>query len=145
MLFYLHYRIRSSRDGIFALTVDVQRPLPTQSNDPITHEFVHESVLKNSNCPSEVKALVGRYPELVCPLGGIETAARDLWPYDDKTNRVQEYLHDVKIRTGSNWLEKLINISMSRDQIDSTADTSTKSTAVVVTEQFAEITVSRSF
>jgi len=77
-------------------------------------------------------------------LGSIETAARDFWPYENKSDRAQEYLHDVKTRTASNWLEKLIKLSKSHDQIDATADTSTEST-VVVTDQITEITISRSF
>ncbi len=75
----------------------------------------------------------------------METAARNLWPYDEKSDRVQEYLHDVKIRNATYWLEKLINLSKSCDLIDATADTSTEGTTVVVTDQIAEITISRTF
>ena len=123
--------------------MDVKRPLPTQSNDPTTHEFVHESVVQDISCPLEVKALVDRYPQLVYPLGGFETAVRYHWSYDEKTDRVKEYLHDVKTRTVSNWLEKLIQLSKPRDLPDPTADTSTTTTTTVVVNQTAEITMSR--
>ena len=98
--------------------MDVKRPLPTRSNDLDTHEFIHESVVQHGSCPSEVKALVDLYPELVCPLGDFETASRHLWPYNEDNDRVREYLHSVKTRTVSNWLEKVMKISKPPDVTD---------------------------
>jgi hypothetical protein len=122
--------------------MDVQRPLPTQPNDPITHEFIHESVIQHSCCPPEVKALVDRYPELVCPLGDFETAVKNHWPYDENSDRAQEYL-DMKTRSASKWLKRLRRLSRPLDQADTTADTQTTSTSVLVSET-TEVTITTS-
>ncbi|KAI0335197.1 hypothetical protein GY45DRAFT_1342733 [Cubamyces sp. BRFM 1775] len=67
-----------SRTGIFALSKEIQRKLPT-ATDNITYEVVHPSVLHQIHLVPELKENIDRNPSLVVPLLPWEERVRTHW------------------------------------------------------------------
>jgi len=68
-----------SRTGVFVLADTIQRQLPT-SIDPITHERIHPSVLKQGVILPQLKDTIAAHPDLVCQLMPLEQQAKEQWP-----------------------------------------------------------------
>ncbi|KAH9898325.1 hypothetical protein C8Q73DRAFT_641764 [Cubamyces lactineus] len=67
-----------SRTGIFALSKEIQRKLPTTTDD-VTHEVVHPSVLHQIHLVPELKENIDRNPALVASLLPWEEQVRTHW------------------------------------------------------------------
>lgn len=70
--------LTSSRTGIFALSKEIQRKLPTKT-DTVTYEVVHPSVLHQIHLVPELKENIDRNPSLVAPLLPWEERVRTNW------------------------------------------------------------------
>jgi len=82
--------------GIFKLAWEVKRPLPSRPNDPVTHEYVHQSVIQQSKPNPAILALVKMYPELLCPLGELEIKLQTNWPHDKNSKQAKNYAAKLK-------------------------------------------------
>ncbi|KAI0825059.1 hypothetical protein BC628DRAFT_1375260 [Trametes gibbosa] len=67
-----------SRTGIFELSKEIQRKLPTATND-ITYEFIHSSVVPQSNTVSDLQDILNQNPGLVAPLLPWEAQVKTHW------------------------------------------------------------------
>uniref|UniRef100_A0A0W0F5N8 T6SS Phospholipase effector Tle1-like catalytic domain-containing protein n=1 Tax=Moniliophthora roreri TaxID=221103 RepID=A0A0W0F5N8_MONRR len=77
--------------GIFSLSITTQRTLPTSEND-VTHESIHPSVLEQPALDPAIQYLVDEHPELIAKLLPLEEEMKAQWPYDPE--KVQT--HDAK-------------------------------------------------
>ncbi|KAJ6621699.1 hypothetical protein B0H10DRAFT_970376 [Mycena sp. CBHHK59/15] len=66
--------------GIFSLAHQIQRTLPTATDD-VTHETIHESVLRQPSLQASLGIDLADHPQLVAPLTPLEEALRHHWPF----------------------------------------------------------------
>ncbi|KAJ7492661.1 hypothetical protein FB451DRAFT_1219174 [Mycena latifolia] len=111
--------------GIFALAHQIQRTLPTKTDD-ITHETIHRSVLHQSSVYAQLAVDLSEHPELIAPLLPLEDALRRHWhyfgldePQDTSSPLIGAMQHVTKEDTGlttqagkrvrdKNWLGKIV-------------------------------------
>lgn len=70
----------SSRTGIFALSLENTRQLPTKADD-VTHETIHPSVLEQDHMVPQLHESIQKNHLLVCSLLPLEEEMRRSWPY----------------------------------------------------------------
>ncbi|CDO71627.1 hypothetical protein BN946_scf184911.g97 [Trametes cinnabarina] len=68
----------SSRTGIFALSKEIQRKLPTVTDDD-THEVIHSSVLQQLHLVPDLKDIINCNPSIVEPLMVWEERVKTHW------------------------------------------------------------------
>ncbi|KJA29447.1 hypothetical protein HYPSUDRAFT_127796 [Hypholoma sublateritium FD-334 SS-4] len=84
-----------SRTGVFALTLKLQRTLPTAPN-PQTNETVHASVVrqihdKTTGALEGLAKAISAYPMLVAESMPLEDLVRETWPYNPRSPGAQAY------------------------------------------------------
>ncbi|OSD03140.1 hypothetical protein PYCCODRAFT_1366050 [Trametes coccinea BRFM310] len=67
-----------SRTGIFALSKQIQRKLPTVTDD-VTHEVIHSSVLQQLHLVPDLKEIINHNPGIVAPLLAWEERVKAHW------------------------------------------------------------------
>ncbi|KAI9069965.1 hypothetical protein FKP32DRAFT_1558689, partial [Trametes sanguinea] len=67
-----------SRTGIFALSKEIQRKLPTVT-DNVTHEVIHSSVLQQLHLVPDLKDIINHNPDIVAPLLAWEERVKTHW------------------------------------------------------------------
>ncbi|KAI0639477.1 hypothetical protein C8Q77DRAFT_1163987 [Trametes polyzona] len=67
-----------SRTGIFTLSKEIQRKLPTVTDD-VTHEVIHSSVLQQVHLVPNLQETINQNPKLVVPLLPWEEQAKAHW------------------------------------------------------------------
>jgi len=77
--------------GIFNLGWKAERTLPSGPNDPVEHEMIHSSVLRQRDLPQDLRALVKKHPDIVARLLPLEEEVKAYWPYDPSSDRVKKY------------------------------------------------------
>ncbi|KZT72839.1 hypothetical protein DAEQUDRAFT_722452 [Daedalea quercina L-15889] len=68
--------------GVFEIADRIQRQLPTEVDDPKTHEAIHPSVLQQTNLKDltpELDEILNKNPSLVCKLLPLEDELRKNW------------------------------------------------------------------
>ncbi|KAF4622969.1 hypothetical protein D9613_001768 [Agrocybe pediades] len=85
-----------SLTGIFLLADKVQRELPVTADDPKTHEFLHPSILEQSQLDTELSDRLAKVPGLITPLTELEEQIKQRWPYDPSSKRALEYAAKLK-------------------------------------------------
>ena len=84
--------LASSDTGVFLLGGTVKRPMPTQANDPKTHETIHSSVMQQASVSPVVTGLLKSFPNIVAaPLLPFEEEMKAKWPYDPNSPASLEY------------------------------------------------------
>ena len=72
----------SPLSGIFIFANTVKRPLPSEPNDPITHESIHSSVLHQATVSPLLSGILASHPKIVSPLLPFEEEMKAKWAYD---------------------------------------------------------------
>lgn len=94
--------MNSSATGIFALADTVKRQLPTAWN-PVTHETIHSSVLKQDAILPHLKEILDKHPELVALLMPLEEELKVNWHFNadsvktDSTTKKKKGNKTVKV------------------------------------------------
>ncbi|KAL0569552.1 hypothetical protein V5O48_012415 [Marasmius crinis-equi] len=81
--------------GVFKLALTTERTLPT-SNNEVTHETIHPSVLRQSTLTPAVKDLIDKHPELVSKLLPLEEEMKAQWPYVPGKADIKDDKKDTK-------------------------------------------------
>ncbi|KAI0651927.1 hypothetical protein C8Q79DRAFT_1005177 [Trametes meyenii] len=68
----------NSRTGIFAVSKEIQRKLPTMTDD-VTHEVIHSSVLQQVHLVPDLQQIINNNPKLVIPLHPWEEQVKLHW------------------------------------------------------------------
>jgi len=74
--------------GIFALAAQIQRTLPT-STDEVTHETIHPSVLRQSSVYPSLTSDIKNNPALICGLMPLEEQMRGTWPFEPVDGNIE--------------------------------------------------------
>ena len=74
----------------------VKRPLPSEPNDPITHESIHSSVLQQPSVSPVLSEILASHPKIVPPLLPFEEEMKAKWPYDPSSPSTLEYEKKLK-------------------------------------------------
>lgn len=82
--------------GIFLLADTVQRQLPSAPGDPITHESIHSSVLRQSSLSPLLSGLLALHPTIVSPLLPLEEEMKAKWSYDSCSPAALAYQKQLK-------------------------------------------------
>jgi uncharacterized protein (DUF2235 family) len=96
----------NSVTGIFLLANTVHRPLPAVSNDPITHESIHSSVLHQTSVSPVLSGILASHPNIVSPLLPFEEEMKAKWAYDPSSPSALAYkkrLEDQS-KSSTSWL-----------------------------------------
>ena len=82
--------------GIFRLADKVQRPLPSEPNDPIMHESIHSSVLHQPSVSPVLSGILTSHPKIVSPLLPFEEEMKAKWAYDSSSPSALAYEKKLK-------------------------------------------------
>ena len=82
--------------GIFILANTVKRPLPSEANDPITHESIHSSVLHQRPLSPILSGILASHPKIVSSLLPFEEEMKAKWAYDPNSPSSLAYEKKLK-------------------------------------------------
>ena len=82
--------------GIFILANTVKRPLPSEANDPITHESIHSSVLHQRTLSPILSGILASHPKIVSPSLPFEEEMKAKWAYDPNSPSSLAYEKKLK-------------------------------------------------
>ena len=88
--------IPSPLTGIFIMANTVKRPLPSEANDPITHESIHSSVLNQPSVSPVLSEILTSHPRIVPPLLPLEEEMKAKWAYEPSSPTALEYEKKLK-------------------------------------------------
>lgn len=74
----------------------VKRPLPSEPNDPITHESIHSSVLNQPSVSPVLSGILTLHPKIVSPLLPFEEEMKAKWAYDPSSPTALAYEKKLK-------------------------------------------------
>ncbi|KII93755.1 hypothetical protein PLICRDRAFT_101450 [Plicaturopsis crispa FD-325 SS-3] len=99
------------RTGIYTISDAIQRQIPT-APDPVTHEVIHPSVLRQSRVLPALQDAITQYPELVCALQPLEEHLRTHWPYVPGKNPPKdvaaEHIETSSTKDKPSFLDKVV-------------------------------------
>ncbi|KAF8560320.1 hypothetical protein OG21DRAFT_1594239 [Imleria badia] len=102
-----------SRTGIFALTLENQRRLPTKTDD-VSHETIHPSVLEQDQISPQLRECIQNNPSLVCSLLPLEEEMKKSWPYVPGKN-APKYSKDSSQAESATGVETTVLWSATRE------------------------------
>lgn len=90
----------SSRTGIFALSLENTRQLPTKTDD-VTHETIHPSVLERDHMVPQLRENIQKNPLPVCSLLPLEEEMKKSWPYVPGKNVPRDSAESTQVKSAT--------------------------------------------
>ncbi|KAF5337004.1 hypothetical protein D9611_003173 [Ephemerocybe angulata] len=78
------------KEGIFVILPNIQRPIPTATND-VTHEYIHPSVLQQEKLSPYLANLLKDHPAIVGKLEPLEEGFKRNWPFNRDSKAARTY------------------------------------------------------
>ena len=88
--------LASPTTGIFILANTIKRPLPSEPNNPTTHESIHSSVLHQPIVSSALSGILTLHPKIISPLLPLEEEMKARWTYDPSSPSALAYKKKLK-------------------------------------------------